>query len=303
MSPVFCVVGPTASGKSHLALGLAKGIGGVIINADSLQVYKGLPLLTARPSPQDEAHVSHHLYGFLGPHDTYSVARWLEDVAPLLARLIPEGRPVIFVGGTGLYIKALLEGLAPVPVIDPDTRTRVRALYESQGFEALQELWGEIGEEVLGPCPKDPQRAQRALEVYLATQRPLAFWQQTPQQPLAPNAKIIYAVRPKGELLERAQARLEAVFDPSRQEMEGLMIDHPNLETAPLMQALGAKELLALVQGTMSRAEALTQAFIRTRQYIKRQNTWFRHQLRDPLVLDPQRDMAHIIEEITRHNP
>ncbi|MCA0371123.1 MAG: tRNA (adenosine(37)-N6)-dimethylallyltransferase MiaA, partial [Proteobacteria bacterium] len=242
MSPVFCVVGPTASGKSHLALGLAKEIGGFIINADSLQVYKDLPLLTARPSPQDEAHVSHHLYGFLGPHDTYSVARWLEDVAPLLARLIPEGRPVIFVGGTGLYIKALQEGLAPVPVIDPDTRTRVRALYESQGFEALQELWGEIGEEVLGPCPKDPQRAQRALEVYLATQRPLSFWQQTPQQPLAPNAKIIYAVRPKDELLERAQARLEAVFDPSRQEMEGLMIDHPNLETAPLMQALGAKE-------------------------------------------------------------
>ena len=303
MSPVFCVVGPTASGKSRLALGLAKEMGGVIINADSLQVYQDLPLLTARPSPQEEAIAPHHLYGFLGPHDTYSVARWLDDVAPLLTRLAQEGRPIIFVGGTGLYIKALLEGLAPIPEIDPDTRAHVRALYEAQGFEALQELWGEIGEEVLGPCPKDPQRAQRALEVYLTTQRPLAFWQQTPQQPLAPKAKVIYAVRPKEELLERAQARLEMVFDPSLQDMKVLLADNPNLENAPLMQALGAKELLALVQGKMSHAEALTQAFIRTRQYIKRQNTWFRHQLRDPLVLDPQMDMAHIMDEITRDSP
>lgn len=285
MAQAYCVVGPTSSGKSHLALTLAARVDGMIVNADSLQVYKDLPLLTARPSPAEEEATPHFLYGSLPHHQGYSVAQWLEDVAPLTTRFDQEKRPLIFVGGTGLYIKALLEGLVYVPPIAPQVRAQVRRAHAQGGYEGLLTMWHGVGVGVLGEPPLDPQRTIRALEVYLSSGRPLKAWQEAPSRPLIENPRIFHVFPSKEVVVARAQARLAWAMGDSLHEIETLFEQDPDLSNAPLMQALGARELLAFCQGTLSWEAALTKAQIRTRQYIKRQNTWFRHQLKNATLL------------------
>ena len=281
----LCLAGPTASGKSRLALWLASKLKGEVINADSLQVYEDLPFLTARPQEDEFLSSPHHLYGFLKPTMPFCVGAWLEKVENLLPNLT---RFPIFVGGTGLYFKSLLEGLAPIPQVSPHVRDHVRDLFERGGLELLKKE-ANLHAAHLGPLPLDPQRLCRVLEVYLSSGKPLAFWQAQTKKPLLnpKNTLCIILMPPKDFLHTNALERLKRAFPFCIHEMSLLLEKYPDLEKTPLMQALGAKELLQVCRGTLSQDEALNLAFIRTRQYIKRQRTWFTHQM----------PYAHLIEE------
>ena len=281
----LCLAGPTASGKSRLALWLARKIKGEIINADSLQLYQDLPLLTARPQGDELYACPHHLYGFLDPTMPFCVGAWLERVGALLPIL---SKTPVFVGGTGLYFKSLLEGLSPIPQVTPQVRAHVRSLFETGGLDLLKKE-AHAHAPHLGTSPLDPQRLTRALEVYLSSGKPLSFWQTQTKTPLLEpkNTLCVILMPPKDFLHARAFERLKEAFPACLNEMTLLLEKYPDLEKAPLMQALGAKELLHVCQGTLSHDEGLERAFIRTRQYIKRQRTWFTHQM----------PYAHLIEE------
>jgi tRNA dimethylallyltransferase len=242
------IAGPTASGKSALALALAEHLGGVVINADSMQVYRELRILTARPSPADEARAPHCLYGTVGAAEPYSVARWLEDLRGILAA---ECRVPIIVGGTGLYFEALTQGIADIPSIPTAIRDEVRAL----GTVALHETLSARDPVMAARLkPGDRQRLARALEVFLATGRSLAAWQSEAAAP---------PLLPLGEVCAIEEVRaLDAL---------GLPAD------APILKALGVAPLRALLAGAVTQADAVKDARTASRHYAKRQLTWFRN--------------------------
>lgn len=270
------IAGPTASGKSALALERAAGLGGVIINADALQVYAPLRILSARPSPEEEASVPHRLYGHVGAEQPYSVASWLADARREMEQAWTQGLLPIVTGGTGLYFRALEQGLAPVPEIPEQVRARWR------GFEG--DLHAELGRRdpamAAKLLPTDRQRLSRALEVVDATGRSLRDWQRDGQDqaPLAGVAvERIFIDVPREDLHARAAARFDAMMAAGALEearaMAGL---DPML---PAMKAIGLPELLAHLRGEISLDEAVTRAKAATRQYIKRQLTWWRGQM------------------------
>ncbi|MBA4749175.1 MAG: tRNA (adenosine(37)-N6)-dimethylallyltransferase MiaA [Alphaproteobacteria bacterium] len=304
-SKSLCLAGPTSSGKTALSLWLAKRLGLEIINADSLQIYEDLPLLTARPRPEETKEVSHHLFGFLKPEVPFSVGKWYETVASLFIQNKNLCQNALFVGGTGLYFKVLSEGLAKAPPVDQAVRARLNDLYAQEGQEGLEALWRREG--LVDPCPLDPQRTKRALEVYMTTGSPLSHWQAQEKSPplLIKDACVRIVLMPKKEeLIMRASKRLEEAFRQSIPEMKALAERYQNLEEYPLMQALGVKELRAYCQGSLSFDGALAQAQIKTRQYIKRQMTWFRHQMSEAVIIDTLDRGAQqkILEEILLKN-
>ncbi len=286
MFDAVLIAGPTASGKSRAALELAEYIGGVIINADSMQVYAEAPILTAQPSAADKARVPHLLYGHVPARELYSVGRWREDASAALARL--EGRTPIFVGGTGMYFGALTDGLADIPPTPPEVRDAARALLDDIGVEALHaRLTARDPLTASRLRPSDPQRVLRAFEVFEATGRPLAEWQDRPAAPVLKNARIAAFVLdpPRAQLRARIAARFEAMLEAGGLEearrLEGL---DPGLPAAKL---LGLRPLQALAAGTLDRAEALDTAITATRQFAKRQMTWFRHRMPHYIWFDP----------------
>ena len=284
MRPALLVIGgTTASGKSQLALRLARASGGVVVNADSMQLYRDLRILTARPAPAEEALVPHALYGVLDAAETGSVGRWLELVAPVLARCRGEGRPALVVGGTGLYLEALLDGLAPVPEIPPALRARLRA--EAAGLPA-PELHRRLA--VRDPAmaarlrPSDPQRSVRALEVLEATGRSLADWQAAPRLRLAlPGPVVGIALVPPPALVgQRIAQRLDRmVAAGGLDELRRLLARSDLPPDAPLLRATGVPELRAVLEGRSPLAEGLARAAAATRRYAKRQRTFLRHRL------------------------
>lgn len=280
------IAGPTASGKSAAALALADHIGGVIINADSMQVYREAPILTAQPSAEDQARMPHLLYGHVSAREVYSVGRWRDDAAAALKTL--GGRTPIFVGGTGLYFGVLTDGLADIPATPDEVRDAARALLDDIGVEALHaRLTDRDPLTALRLRPSDPQRVLRAWEVFEATGRPLAEWQSAPAEPVLKDAKIAAFVLdpPRPELRARIAARFEK------------MVDHGGLEEAaalagldpslPAARLLGLRPLQALSAGGLSRTEALDAAITGTRQFAKRQMTWFRHRMAHYNWFDP----------------
>jgi tRNA dimethylallyltransferase len=282
VSGLVVIGGPSASGKSALALRLAQAIGGVIVNADSMQLYRELPLLTARPSPADEALVPHKLYGVLEAADPASVGRWLELAGQAIEESTAAGRVPIVVGGTGLYLKALLHGLAPVPEVPPEVRRAVAERLTRLGAPGLHaELAARDPALAAHLRPNDRQRLLRALEVLEATGRSLAVWQAAP--PL--RIRLPEPVRgwallpPRGELHRRIARRLQAMIEA------GALAELAALRAArsdpglPLLKAVAVPELLAHLEGRLDLASALERALVRTRQYAKRQITWLRHQL------------------------
>lgn len=279
------LAGPTASGKSHLALELAAQHGGVIVNADSMQVYRDLRILTARPSREDEAAAPHRLYGHVPAATRYSVGRWLGDVAAVLAETRREKRPAIVVGGTGLYFKALTEGLTAVPAIPAEVRAAIGA--ESAGV-ATPELHARLAvldpEDAAALRVGDRSRVLRALEVVTATGRSLAEWHRTAAAPplVDPAAATRIVLMPeRAELHRRIAARAERMLEQGAMaEVEGLLALGLDPEL-PAMKAIGVRELGAHRAGTMTRAEALAQIATETRRYAKRQMTWFRNQMAD----------------------
>jgi tRNA dimethylallyltransferase len=273
------IAGPTASGKSALALRLADELGGVIINADSMQVYAGLRVLTARPDAADEARTPHRLYGHVPVAQAYSVAQWLADVAGELAAAQRNGRVAIIVGGTGLYFKALTEGLSPVPEIAPDIRMRWREAGERISAADLHYLLAARDAETAAALrPSDKQRIVRALEVLEATGRPLVEWQRIPGTPLvAPqDTRRLVVQMDRDRLYERADQRFRDMVETGALEEVGALVALGLEPALPAMRALGVAPLARHLAGEISLEEAIAVGQRDTRHYIRRQSTWLR---------------------------
>ena len=271
------ICGPTASGKSALALELAREFGGVVINADSMQVYAELRIITNRPTPPEEASAPHRLYGFRPAREPYSAALWLKDVKAALDEAKGQGRPPIIAGGTGLYFKALTEGLSDIPDIPDEIRARYRLLAQTEPPQALHaELARRDPLTAARLRPTDPQRIVRALEVLEATGRPLADWQATTQPPLLPLAyafPIVMSVD-RAELYRRCDARFDAMIAEGAIE-EARAVSALGLDPSlPAMRAVGLPPLLAYLRGEIAFEEAAERAKTNTRNYAKRQISW-----------------------------
>jgi tRNA dimethylallyltransferase len=286
------IAGPTASGKSAAALELAEQIGGVVINADSMQVYREAPILTAQPSADDQARVPHLLYGHVAAAEVYSVGRWRDDAIAALAQACVLNRTPILVGGTGMYFMALTEGLADIPPIPDDVRDDARALLADIGVEALHARLAAADPLTAARLrPTDPQRTLRAWEVLQATGRPLAHWQDAPTAPILTNVAAFVLDPPRPKLRAAIAARFEQMVDHGGlEEAHALAGLDPSLPAAKL---LGLRPLQALAAGELTRDEALENAVTATRQFAKRQMTWFRHRMPHYVWFDP--DQSNII--------
>lgn len=279
------IAGATASGKSALAMDLAERLGGAVVNADSMQVYRELRILTARPSPEDEARAPHRLYGHVGAARPYSVAAWRADAERVLADLDAAGILPILTGGTGLYFMALLNGLSVVPDIPDDVRDPIRRFVEEAGPEAAHRRLARVDPAMAARLrPSDSQRIARALEVIEATGRSLAAWQANP--PLPPilgtgDVRRIVLEIDRAELHRRIERRFDQMMAAGAlAEVEALAaLGLP--ETQPAMRAIGVGPLLAARRGEIGLDEAFARAKAETRQYAKRQETWFRHRMAD----------------------
>jgi len=277
------IAGPTASGKSALALRLARDRGGVIVNADSMQVYEELEILSARPSRADLSDVPHRLYGHVPMRDGYSVGRFVREAERVLAELDAAGAVPVIVGGTGLYLKALLEGLSPIPAIPPAVREHWRAEAERWGPARLHaELGARDAVTAARLSPTDPQRIVRALEVMEATGRPLSDWQREPGRPLLKEEETerLLVLPDRATLYARCEARFDGMMQAGAlaetERVAALDLD-PAL---PGMRALGLRPLLAHLAGRMTLQEAVAEANAETRRYIKRQVTWINSNMR-----------------------
>ncbi len=281
------IAGPTAAGKSALALRLAQRQRSVIVNADSMQVYSDLSILTARPSAREQDAVPHALYGHIAGGDAYSVGRWLADATAVLEAAWAGGRVPVVVGGTGLYFKALLEGLAPIPDIPSPIRTHWRAEAARLGAGQLHRLLADRDPAMAGRLRSgDTQRLTRALEVLEATGQSLLEWQRQAGRPVLSEAETErWVVAPDRALVQaRADARFDAMIaagavdEVQRLAALGLSRD------LPVMRALGVAPLVDFVEGRASLAAAVARAKLDTRRYIKRQETWLRRNMMSWLV-------------------
>lgn len=273
------IAGPTASGKSAFALAMARAKNGVVINADSMQVYRQMRVLTARPTLTDEALVSHRLYGHVSAAEPYSVARWLLEVEREIAAAEAAGQLPVIVGGTGLYFKALLEGLSPVPAIPEEIRVHWRASATRMGAAGLHsELQRRDPETAAKLRPSDAQRLVRALEVIEATGRPLAEWQKIKGRPvLAADAvaRIVIA-RPRAEIDANISHRFVRMLEEGALDEADAMLALGLSPELPAMRALGLRPLIEYLTHRTTRAAAIAAATQETRQYVKRQLTWLR---------------------------
>jgi tRNA dimethylallyltransferase len=276
------IAGPTASGKSAAAVALAETLGGIVVNADSMQVYREVRILSARPSDEDMARVPHLLYGHVGAAERYSVGRYQTDAVATLAEARAQGRLPIFVGGTGLYFAALTEGIADVPSIPAAVRQATRDKLAMLGVAGLHvELARRDPESAAQLRPSDPQRVLRAYEVFEATGRPLASWQREAGVPVLKDLNlakfVLDLLRPL--LRERIEARFRAMLAAGAcAEAAALKGLDPTL---PAAKILGLRQLWALDDGLMGEADAVAAAVTATRQFAKRQITWFRHRMAD----------------------
>ena len=276
------IAGPTASGKSALALALAGRLGGAVVNADSMQVYADLAILNARPSAADEARVPHHLYGHIDAAENYSVGRWLADIAPLLETMALERRLPIIVGGTGLYFRALTQGLSDIPHVPDAVRATIRAEAEGESAASLHARLQQIDTVSAARLrPSDRQRVLRALEVQAATGQSLTDFQGARQKPLldAGACRCIFLAPERAELHARIEARFHAMMVAGALD-EIARLKARNLDPAlPAMRAHGVPHLIAHLNDEMTREEAIARSIIDTRHYVKRQFTFARHQL------------------------
>lgn len=276
------ITGPTASGKSALALEYARGSGGVVINSDSMQVYDTLQVVTARPSPEDMAGVAHALYGHVPASRSYSTGDWLREMERLLVQLKAEERLPVIVGGTGLYFKALTGGLSDMPVIPEALRAGIRQRLESDGAEALhaelQALDPTVAQRL---SPADGQRIVRALEVQRATGRSIAEFQTGAGPMLVDPARALkLVVLPDRTILhERINRRFEAMMDQGAVDEVKALLALDLAPEMPVMKAIGVSQIAEMLAGRIGRDEAIERASAATRQYAKRQMTWFRNQM------------------------
>lgn len=307
---VFVIAGPTASGKSRLALALADriaaltGKGAIIINADSMQVYRGIEILTVQPDQDTFARVPHALYGVLDPTDPCSAGRWRKMALREIATARARGSVPIIVGGTGLYLKALTEGIAPVPDVPAAVRAAVRARLAEIGNEAFRDaLAARDPDGAARIRAGDRQRLVRAMEVLEATGKPLAYWQSLPLEgpPSDLRFRIVLLDPPRDALYDAIDARFDRMVEAGALDEARAMVERgidPDL--AP-MKALGIAELAAAAHGVMPLEKAVARAKTASRNYAKRQVTWFRRQMIADVVINEkfsERNVGKILSEI-----
>lgn len=288
------IIGPTASGKSALAVARAECDGGIIINADAMQCYDALPILTAQPDASDHARAPHRLYGTLDAAARMTAADWVHMAKQEIENALTQGRTPYLVGGTGLYIKALMEGLSPIPDIPEAVRASVRARIETEGLESV---YADLAarDPVMAERLKagDTQRILRAMEVLESTGKSLAYWQSIPLEgPPADWRFHVVQLRPAREQLEaKIRARLQVMLASGVMDEVSALSGRIDAGEVPadafVTVAHGFRHFRAVMKGTMSAADAFEATAIETRQYTKRQRTWLRHQIRADEVVIP----------------
>lgn len=280
---ITLIAGPTASGKSRLAMQRARATGAVIINADSQQLYADLRVLSARPSVEDEAEIPHRLYGVADAADAWSVGRWSRAVMDLLAELAAEGRPALLVGGTGLYFNALTKGLADTPSVPVDIRDAVQAEFDAEGEAAFRRRLALVDPAAEAAIfPADRQRLVRALSVHRASGRALSDWKADTRPLLVPASYDALVVEPPRErLYASCDARVDAMMAQGALDEVRALVARDLSPDLPAMKAVGVRELAAHLTGELSLEAAVTAVKQSTRNYAKRQLTWFRNQQRD----------------------
>ena len=271
------IAGPTASGKTALALQLAKSRDVVIINADSAQVYADLPVLSAQPTPEEQASVSHRLFGYLDGTIACSAARWATDAKNVIAEAHDSGRLPVLVGGTGLYLRTLLDGIAPIPEIDAGIRGEIRSLAVTAAYARL--LAADAGM-AAALAPTDSSRIARALEVVESTGRSIAEWRNEKAGGIGGEIALhpLVLLPPRDWLYARCDARFDAMLTVGAVEEVKSLLARGLPADSPVVRAIGVPEISAMLDGEITRDEAVTLGKIATRQYAKRQFTWFRNQ-------------------------
>jgi tRNA dimethylallyltransferase len=274
---VALIAGPTASGKSDLALALAKLLPATIINADASQVYSDLRIMSARPSIADEAAAPHRLFGHIDGAQACSAADWAHEAKAAMAQALEDGRLPILVGGTGLYLRTLLDGIAPVPEIDLDIRAEVRRLDISLAYDALLR---EDADAAMRLAPSDRARIARALEVVRSTGRRLKYWQESRLGGVGDAIEIVPLILlpPRGWLYARCDMRFTKMLERGGVDEVKALLARQLDPALPVMRAIGVREVTAIIADPTATAEQAMLAQIATRQYAKRQFTWFRNQ-------------------------
>lgn len=300
MKPIICIAGPTASGKSAWAIQIAKSFGGEIINTDALQVYSELNIISARPSRFEMLSVPHHLFGHVDSNFRYSVGNWISEVESLIVDTLARGKSPILTGGTGLYFKSLIEGIAKIPSIPSDVILETNKFQEQNGVEGLRNLAEKLdpkaASRVLG---KDPHRLMRIINVYKVTNKPISFWHEN-TKPVVPRIFCHCAV-----LLPERQKLYDAInnrFDLMMK--KGLLNEAERIFTKnidpslPIMKAIGLREFFPYFSGDISLDEAVDLAKRNSRRFAKRQFTWFRGQLKNWNEIKTEVQMKNFEETI-----
>ena len=267
---IYIIAGTTASGKSDLAIRLAKSIDGQIINGDSIQVYRDIPLLTARPLASEQQGIPHYLYGWMNEHENCSVTDWLDKAVDVIKSI---QNPIV-VGGTGMYLKALTDGINDIPPVDEEIRQQVRLMPIEQVQHLVQDC-----------SATDPQRLRRALEVQLSTGKTLKWFQsQPPIKKIDADFEIIWINRPREEIRKRCYDRfLKMLSLGAVEQVKHLRSLNP---TGGVTKAIGYEQICRYLDGEITYEKMIDLAVIATRQYAKRQQTWFKHQLKNPKIIN-----------------
>lgn len=279
---VFIVCGPTAGGKTQFAHQLALNNNGEVVNADSMQIYRQIPIITASPDQTLQSENTYHLYNFLGVDQEYSVIKYVQNAQKTIELLHQKGKTPVITGGTGMYISMLLSGYNDIPDIADDVRSEARSLQEKMGNQHLYEILKKVDPEIAKHLkPGDTQRIIRAYEVLQQTGKSILYFQhQLKQYPLDGYEVHIYYIRPNRDILYKScNERFEYLFNNGAvEEVQQLIHTYPNLTTSA-SKALGIAQIIAYLQGKLSKAEAIEEASMLTRRYAKRQCTWFNNQI------------------------
>nr|WP_305889010.1 tRNA (adenosine(37)-N6)-dimethylallyltransferase MiaA [Parvularcula maris] len=292
------VAGPTASGKSAAALALAERLGGAVINADAMQVYRDLRVLTARPSPEEEARAPHLLYGYVDGAERYSAGRFVGEAVEAIERCRAEGLMPILCGGTGLYLKALTEGLSPIPEVPAPIQTEAEARWSEDPVRFRDALL-QSDPAMTRLDPADRQRHVRAMAVLEATGRPLSSWQEEPPVPPLPGFRFAAAwiALPREELYRRCDLRFRRMLEEGASLEVERLLERGLDPSLPVMKSLGVPELAAMLRGELSPEEAEARAAQQTRRFAKRQTTWFSNQTGWPSFGAPEALKAHFLHQ------
>ncbi len=276
--PIIIIAGPTASGKSGLGIELAKRLNGVIINADSMQVYKEIPILSAAPNSEEQAQVPHKLYGIYEATNRGNIMDWLTLCRQEIDTARSQNQTPIIIGGTGMYLDGLLNGLSPIPETPQAIRDKVENMLQEKGLSHLYKILQDTDAKTAQKLsPNDNSRIRRAVEIWLDTNKPLSYWHNIPPQPFYPAQEFfkIYIKPPRSELDKRLRIRFDKMMEKGALDEVKKLLPLQLSDSLPAMRALGVQELKGYLENTYTLEEAIELGKLHTRQYAKRQSTWF----------------------------